>query len=307
MFGDSKDLLGIRFLPVSEISEILELAEHFKRDVISTDCKRTDILNGKSVNVLFYENSTRTRVSFEMAAKIMGATVCNISDSVSSVQKGESLVDTVRTLDCMKTDIIVIRHRMSGAAKLAGDSVTAAVINAGDGMCEHPTQALLDAFTIKEQKGSFTGLKVAITGDVAFSRVARSNIWLLKKMGAEVFVSGPSTLIPTSIEEMGAKIVRNLKDAVSGADVVMCLRIQTERQKDCFFPSIREYSSYFGVSEEIFALADNNAIILHPGPVNRGVELSYNLVDSCRSFISTQVTNGLAVRMAVMQKALVRS
>lgn len=306
MFGNSKDLLGIRFLPVCEINEILEQAEYLKRSVLLSESKRTDVLSGRNVNILFYENSTRTRISFEMAAKIMGASVCCTSASSSSVKKGESLVDTVKTLDSMQTDIIVIRHGMSGSAKLAASAASASVINAGDGMCEHPTQALLDAFTVKEVKGTLSGLKVAIVGDIAFSRVARSNIWLFKKMGSDVFVAGPGTLVPPFIEEMGARRVLSVREAVEGADVVIALRIQTERQKDCLFPSLSEYSSFFGLSEEVFSFADREAILLHPGPVNRGVEISYSLADSRRSCINLQVTNGVAVRMAVMQKALIR-
>lgn len=306
MFGKCKDLLGIRFLPACEITEILEQAEYFKRTVLLTDSKKTNVLSGKNVNILFYENSTRTRTSFEMAAKIMGASVCCTAASSSSVKKGESLVDTVKTLDSMGPDIIIIRHGMSGAVNLAAEAASASVINAGDGMCEHPTQALLDAFTIKEVKGTLSGLKVAIVGDIAFSRVARSNIWLLRKMGAEVFVSGPSTLIPPFIEDMGAVSVRSVREAVTGADVVIALRIQVERQKDCFFPSLHEYASFFGLNDEVFSYADKEAVLLHPGPVNRGVELTSSLADSCRSCINLQITNGVAVRMAVMQKALIR-
>lgn len=294
-----KDLLGLERLTADEIMLILENAVNMKKTVISEN-KKLDNLSGKTVVTLFYENSTRTRTSFELAAKYMGANVANITASGSSVAKGESLIDTAKTLDAMGTDIIVMRHSASGAPNLIAPLLSASVINAGDGMHEHPTQALLDMFTILENKGRIEGLKVAIVGDIYHSRVARSNIYGLKKLGAEISLGGPSTLIPKGIEKMGVKVFRSVQEAMIDADVVMGLRIQLERQKSGLFPSLSEYNRFFGVDNKRMCFAKEDAIVLHPGPVNRGVELSSVLIDSDISRINEQVTNGVAVRMSVM-------
>jgi aspartate carbamoyltransferase catalytic subunit len=268
--------------------------------VLTSKNKKTPHLQGKSIVTLFYENSTRTRLSFELASKYMSASSANISASGSSVAKGETLIDTGKTIDMMGADVIILRHPMSGAPHLLAGNVNASVINAGDGMNEHPTQALLDIFTIVEKKGSLKGLKVAIIGDIYHSRVARSNIWGMLKLGAEVSVAGPSTLLPPGIEKMGVKVYSTIQEALLEADVVMGLRIQLERQKKGLFPSIREYSRFFGLDEKRLKLAKKDAIILHPGPVNRGIELSTEVIDGERSMINEQVTNGVAVRMALL-------
>lgn len=299
MLGDRKDLLGLKDLSAQEITEILDQAEFMKKIILS-DNKKSQHLMGKSVTTLFYENSTRTRLSFELAAKYMSSSAANISASTSSVAKGESLIDTVRTIDMMGTDIIIIRHSMSGAAHLAAKNVKASVINAGDGMNEHPTQALLDMYTVREKKGKLAGLKVAVTGDILHSRVARSNIYGMTKMGAEVSLGGPATLIPAELEKLGVKVFKSIQEAMIDADVVMGLRMQLERQKSGLFPTLREYNRFFGIDEKRMRFAKPDAILLHPGPVNRGVELSSEVVDSETSFINEQVTNGVAVRMAIM-------
>lgn len=295
----SKDLLGLKDLPAEEIQLILDTAEHMKL-VLNSGNKKTAHLQGKSVVTLFYENSTRTRLSFEMASKFMGASSANVSSSGSSVNKGETLLDTVRTIDAMATDIIIMRHPQSGAPHMIAPCLNASVVNAGDGMNEHPTQSLLDMFTIRESKGTLKGLKVAIVGDVYHSRVARSNIWGMQKMGADVYLAGPNTLMPKEIELSGAKICKNVAQACEGADVVMGLRLQLERQKKCLFPSISEYASFFSISEKMLALAKPDAILLHPGPCNHGVELPTAVYDATQSRINEQVTNGVAVRMAVL-------
>ncbi|WP_265443574.1 aspartate carbamoyltransferase catalytic subunit [Acetivibrio straminisolvens] len=295
----SKDLLGLRDLTTEEIQYILNTAKTMKV-ILSSKNKKTPHLQGKSIITLFYENSTRTRLSFELASKYMSASAANISVAASSVAKGETLIDTGKTIDMMGADVIIIRHSMSGAPHLLARNVTASVINAGDGMNEHPTQALLDMFTIIEKKGSLEGLKVAIIGDIYHSRVARSNIWGMTKLGAEVSVAGPSTLIPRELEKTGVKVFTTVQEALIDADVVMGLRIQKERQKSGLFPSIREYSRFFGLDEKRLKLAKEDALILHPGPVNRGVELPSSVVDCDRSLINEQVTNGVAVRMALL-------
>ncbi len=255
---------------------------------------------------LFYENSTRTKMSFTMAGKYTGARVTDLGVATSSVNKGESLVDTGVTLDQMGFDIMVIRHSMTGTANLLARNVNASVINAGDGINEHPTQALLDLFTIYEKKKNFKDLKVAIIGDIAHSRVARSNIFGLKKLGAEVVVCGPATLIDKNIECLGAKVTTDLKEALKDADVVMGLRIQLERQKGGLFPDLREYSQIFGVNKDLMKYAKEDAILLHPGPVNRGVELSTDIIDGEQSLINEQVKNGVAVRMAIIDLLIER-
>lgn len=294
-----QDLLGLKDLSAEQINHILDTAREMKKIVLS-DNKKIPDLQGKTVVNLFYENSTRTRMSFELAAKYMSANAANITASGSSVAKGETLIDTAMNLNAMGTDILVMRHSMSGAPNVIAPLISASVVNAGDGMNEHPTQALLDLLTMQEYKGHIEGLKVAIIGDVYHSRVVRSNIYGLTKLGAEVSVGGPSTLMPTGIEEMGVKAYDNVHEAILDADVVMGLRIQLERQKKGLFPSVREYSRFFGVDEQRLKLAKPDAIVMHPGPVNRGVELSSTVVDGERSVITNQVTSGVAVRMAVM-------
>ncbi len=299
MILKSKDLLGLKDLTTEEIEYILNTAKTMKLIVTSKN-KKAPHLQGKSIITLFYENSTRTRLSFELASKYMSASAANVSASSSSVSKGETLIDTGKTIDMMGTDVVIIRHPMSGAPHLLARSINASVINAGDGMNEHPTQALLDMYTIIEKKGSLKGLKVAIIGDVYHSRVARSNIWGMTKLGAEVCVAGPSTLLPPEIEKTGVKAFNTVQEALIDADVVMGLRIQLERQKKGLFPSIREYSRFFGLDEKRLKLAKEDALIMHPGPVNRGVELSSGVVDGDRSLINEQVQNGVAVRMALL-------
>ncbi len=294
-----QDLLGLKDLSAEEIKNILETAKSMKV-VLKSPSKKTPHLQGKTVVNLFYENSTRTRLSFELAAKYMSANAANISSSGSSVAKGETLIDTAETINAMGTDILVMRHDMSGAPHLIAPLVDASVINAGDGMNEHPTQALLDMFTMLEKKGSIEGLKVAIVGDITHSRVVRSNIYGLKKLGAEVTVGGPATLVPQGIEQMGVKVFTTVHEAIVGADVVMGLRIQLERQKKGLFPSVREYNRFFGIDETRLKFAKPDALLMHPGPVNRGVEFSSSVIDGPQSVINEQVTNGVAVRMAVM-------
>ena len=294
-----QDLLGLKDLSAQQIKNILAHAAEMKKVVLS-DNKKIPNLQGKTVINLFYENSTRTRMSFELAAKYMSANAANISSSASSVAKVETLIDTAENLNAMGTDILVMRHNMSGAPHLLAPIINASVINAGDGMNEHPTQALLDMLTMIEHKGHIEGLKVAIIGDVAHSRVVRSNIHGLTKLGAEVSLGGPVTLMPKDIDKMGVKAFNNVHEAIIDADVVMGLRIQLERQKKGLFPSVREYFRFFGVDESRLKLAKPDAILMHPGPVNRGVELSTSVIDGDKSVITEQVTNGVAVRMAVM-------
>lgn len=294
-----KDLLSLRDVEREEIEMILSTAASM-RQLLDSPTKKTAHLQGKSIVTLFYENSTRTRMSFELASKYMSAAAANISASASSVQKGETLLDTGRTLDRMGTDVIIIRHPMSGAPHLLAQHVNAAVINAGDGINEHPTQALLDMFTIKRHKGHLDGLKVAIVGDVLHSRVARSNVFGLHTMGAEVVLCAPPTLMPAQMEELGVKTYTRVEEAVEGADVVMGLRIQRERQEEGNFPSLREYADFFGINEARLKYAKPDALIMHPGPINRGVEITSDAADSDASVINEQVTSGVAVRMALL-------
>ena len=301
-----KHLLGIADLSVNEITKILDLAVKMKRQFTTNGEKKSDRLTGRAVVNLFYEASTRTRLSFELAGNYLGADVANIAASGSSVSKGESLIDTARTIDVMRPDVIVIRHQNSGAAKLVSENVNASVINAGDGMNEHPTQALLDMFTMIEAKGKLDGLNVAIVGDIAHSRVARSNIYGLTKMGANVSLAAPITLMPQGIEKLAqapgtCKVYTNVDEAIAGADVVMCLRIQQERLKSALFPSLGEYAARFGINDERLKLAKADCILMHPGPANRGVELTSSVADGAKSLIDEQVTNGVAVRMAVLE------
>ncbi len=294
-----KDLVSMNQLSGEDIQRILDAASFMKQIILSGN-KKAPHLQGKSIVTLFYENSTRTRMSFELASKYLGAASANISASASSVAKGETLIDTGRTLDMMGTDIIIIRHPMSGAAALLAENVNASVINAGDGMNEHPTQALLDIFSLREKKGSLEGLKVAIVGDIYHSRVARSNIIGMRKMGARVVLAAPETLMPPRIEELGAEIAASADEAVSGADAVMGLRIQKERQQAGLLPSLREYFKYYGLDGRRIALAKPDAVIMHPGPMNRGVEISSSAADSPASIINEQVRSGVAVRMALL-------
>ncbi|MEG1774118.1 MAG: aspartate carbamoyltransferase catalytic subunit [Oscillospiraceae bacterium] len=296
----TKDLLGLRGVSRGEIEEILDTAATMKR-ILESPTKKTPHLQGKSIITLFYENSTRTRLSFELASKYMSAVAANIAASSSSVQKGETLIDTAMTIDMMGADVIIMRHPMSGAPHLMSRYVRAGVINAGDGTNEHPTQALLDMLTMKQKKGRIDGLKVAIIGDVVHSRVARSNIFGLTTMGAEVVFAGPPTLLPAPGCEMpGVLYSERIEDAVRDADVVMALRIQLERQKKGMFPSVREYSRYFGLDPAMLSLAKPDALVMHPGPMNRGLEISSAVADCDRSAINEQVTNGVAVRMALL-------
>lgn len=294
-----KDLLGLQNLTAEEIGEILDTAVPMKELLL----KKTgsDLLKGKSLVTLFYENSTRTRTSFELAGKVLGATEVNISVAASSVAKGETLIDTGKTLDSMKVDFIVIRHRMAGAPKLLAQNVNASVLNGGDGMHEHPTQALLDMLTIRNYYGRLKGLKVAILGDLKHSRVAMSNLFGLQKMGAEVFMYAPATMVPKEMDRLGAHICKSREGAIEGADAVMGLRIQLERMNGGLFPSLSEYSKFYGVNDSLLKLAKKNAIVLHPGPVNRGVELTPQVIDGDKSYILEQVTNGVAVRMAILK------
>lgn len=295
----SKDLLGLEGVSKQEILNILDTAKQMKK-ILNSGSKKTPHLQGKSVVLVFFENSTRTRVSFDLAAKYLSASTSTISASASSVSKGETLLDTARTIDSMKADIIVMRHPMSGAAHFMAENVEASVVNAGDGMHEHPTQALLDMLTIIEKKGTLQGLKIAIIGDIMHSRVARSNAYGMQTMGADVVLAGPQTMLPIGIESTGVKTTVNVDEAIKDADVVMGLRIQKERQSAGLFPSVREYCKYFGIDEKRIKLAKDDAIIMHPGPVNRGVEMSSFMIDGDMSVIDEQVTNGLAVRMALL-------
>ena len=294
-----KDLLGIADMTAAEISLILDTAEAMK-EVSARPIKKVPALRGKTVINLFYEPSTRTRTSFEVAEKRLSADTLNIAIAQSSVVKGETLIDTALNLEAMNPDIIVCRHGSSGANHLLARTCKAGVVNAGDGMHEHPTQALLDAFTIRERKKRLAGLKVAIVGDLLHSRVFRSNVYLLTKMGADVWACGPSTLTPTGIGNLGIHVTTRVEEAVEGADAVMMLRIQMERMQGGYFPSLREYFQVFGMTPERVALAKPDAIIMHPGPMNRGVEIASEVADGPASVILDQVANGVAVRMAVL-------
>ncbi|MCE5211421.1 MAG: aspartate carbamoyltransferase catalytic subunit [Deltaproteobacteria bacterium] len=297
---ERKDILGIKDLSVDEINLILETAESFL-EISTRKIKKVPTLRGKTVINLFYEASTRTRTSFEIAGKRLSADTINISSSTSSVIKGETLIDTARTLEAMNPDVIVIRHSAAGAPHLLASLVKQSIINAGDGAHEHPTQALLDMMTIKERKGKISGLKVAIIGDIEHSRVARSNIYGLSKMGAHVVVAGPATMMPRNIEQMGVKAFPRVEDAIAGADVVMMLRIQLERQKQNIFPSLREYSQHYCLNRNNIKLAKNDVMVMHPGPINRGVEISPDIADDPSvSVILDQVNKGVAVRMALL-------
>jgi aspartate carbamoyltransferase catalytic subunit len=294
-----RHLLGLEDMSREEIELVLDNTSAFKA-VFTRSVKKVPTLRGKVVVNLFFENSTRTRTSFEIAAKRLSADVINFSSSTSSISKGETLLDTARTIESMASDIIVIRHSSPGAPHLLAGNVSSSIINAGDGCHEHPTQGLLDMFTMREKKGRLEGLRVAIVGDILHSRVARSNLWGLTKMGAQVVFVGPPTLVPTEMKNLGAEICYNLEEGIAGADVVMLLRIQLERLSKNLFPSIREYHLLYGITEERLKAAKKDVIIMHPGPLNRGVEISQEVADGPRSVITEQVTNGVATRMAVL-------
>lgn len=294
-----KDLLSLQELSQEDMELVLSTARSLK-EILSRPIKKVPTLRGKVICTLFYEPSTRTRTSFELAAKYMSADTVSISASTSSVQKGETLADTARNLAMMGIDLVIMRHSVSGSCHFLSQILDIPVINAGDGMHEHPTQGLLDIFTILDYKPGIKGLKVAILGDIAHSRVARSNIFGLTKMGAEVAVSGPSTLLPPEIEALGVKAFCRPEEAIEGADVVYVLRLQLERQSNSLFPSKREYQDFFGLDHDLLSHAKEDAIIMHPGPMNRGVEIATDIADSPRSVILDQVTNGVAVRMAAL-------
>jgi aspartate carbamoyltransferase catalytic subunit len=294
-----KDLLSLAPLSVDEITLILDTADSFK-EVTGREIKKVPALRGRTVVNLFFEPSTRTRTSFELAAKRLSADVINFSPSSSSVVKGETLLDTARNIEAMQADIIVLRHSSAGAAETLARGVKSSVINAGDGWHEHPTQALLDLFTIRQRGMAFKGLRVAIIGDVSHSRVARSNIYALTKLGAEVRVVGPPTMMPLCIEKLGVKVYHNMDEGLRGVNVIMMLRLQLERQGRAQFPTIREYARLYGLTAERVKLADSGAIVMHPGPINRGVEIAPDVADSLSSVILDQVANGVAVRMGIL-------
>ena len=296
---NSKDILGIRELSVDEINLILDTADSFL-EVSTREIKKVPTLRGKTIVNLFYEASTRTRTSFEIAGKRLSADTINISASTSSVVKGETLIDTARNLEAMNPDVIVIRHSAAGAPHMLARMIRPSIINAGDGAHEHPTQSLLDMLTIRSKKGKIAGLKVAIIGDIAHSRVARSNIYGLTKMGAQVAVAGPATMLPRDIEKMAVTVSSRIDTAIGDADIVMVLRIQTEREHQNIFPSLREYASCFSLNAKNIKLAKDNVLVMHPGPINRGVEISPDIADGPYSIILEQVTNGVAVRMALL-------
>jgi aspartate carbamoyltransferase catalytic subunit len=294
-----KDLLTMRDLDRDEIVQTLDAAESMK-EISTREIKKVPTLRGKTVINLFYEPSTRTRTSFEIAGKWLSADVINIAASSSSAVKGETLLDTGRNLQAMRPDVVVIRHAAAGAAQLLAEALPASIVNAGDGAHEHPTQALLDLFTIRERKGRLEGLRVAIVGDIAHSRVARSNIHGMRRMGMRVRVAGPATLLPRFVTDLGVEATCAVDEAIADVDVIMMLRVQRERLAGTAFPSLREYSRLFGLTPERLARARPDVLIMHPGPVNRGVELSAEVADGPYSIILDQVTNGVAVRMAVL-------
>lgn len=294
-----KHLLAIKDLRPEDIALVFETADNFK-DIINRPIKKVPSLRDITIANLFFENSTRTKLSFELAEKRLSADVINFSASGSSVSKGETLVDTVNNILAMKVDMVVIRHPNPGAAVFLSRNVNARIVNAGDGAHEHPTQALLDTFSLHKKFGYLEGLKVAIVGDILHSRVALSNVFALQKMGAEVMVCGPKTLIPTYMHELGVKVSHNVKEALQWCDAANVLRIQLERQNTRFFPSLREYAQYFGIDKKLLNSLDKEIVIMHPGPINRGVELNSDVADSSNSIILDQVENGVAVRMAVL-------
>ncbi len=299
MQTQKRHLLGLDGMSGSQIQEFLDVAKHF-REVLDRPIKRLPTLQGKTVVNLFYEPSTRTRISFELAEKRMSADIVNFSASTSSVKKGETLIDTVKNIEAMKIDMVVVRHSSPGAAHILSRVLDANIINAGDGGHEHPTQALLDMFTISQNFSSLKDLTVAIVGDIAHSRVAMSNIYGLKSMGARVLLCGPATLIPREIDKLGVEVYHNIDEVIPQVDVLNILRIQLERQSSGLFPSLREYHNYFGITRERLRRADRPILIMHPGPMNRGLEIASDVADSEHSVILEQVTNGVALRMAVL-------
>jgi aspartate carbamoyltransferase catalytic subunit len=298
-FFSHRHILGIDHLSADDIDHILTTAESFK-EISARPIKKVPTLRGNTIINLFFEPSTRTRLSFEVAAKRMSADTFSIAASTSSATKGETLIDTARNISAMHPDIIIIRHAFSGAPHMLTRYVNAAVINAGDGTHEHPSQGLLDMLTVREHKGRLEGLKIVIIGDILHSRVAHSDILGFTRMGADVFVYGPATLIPPDLDKLGATVCSSLREAVEDADVLMTLRIQKERQNDPLLPSFREYANCFGVTREVASWARNDALIMHPGPINRGIELMPDVADGPQSVILDQVTNGVAVRMALL-------
>lgn len=299
MSWTKKDLLGLEYLSAEEIELILDTAESFK-EISTREIKKVPALRGKTAVNLFYEPSTRTRVSFEVAAKRLSADVINIATETSSVKKGETLIDTGKNIQALKADIIIMRHNFSGAANMLARALEISVINAGDGWHEHPTQALLDIFTLKEKLGKIKGLNVAIVGDIAHSRVARSNIWGLTKLGASVTLCAPEMLLPVEIEKTGVKITSDIEAALKNADAVNVLRMQFERDEGAAFPEQLDYYKKFGITEERLTKAKKEIVVMHPGPINRGIEMSSEVADGSNSVILEQVTNGIAVRMAVL-------
>ena len=295
----SKHLLGIKDLSIEEIELIFDTAKMFK-EVLSRPIKKVPSLRHLTIANIFFENSTRTKLSFELAEKRLSADIINFSSSLSSIIKGESLLDTINNILVMKVDMIIMRHPSPGAPHFISNKINASIINAGDGTHEHPTQALLDSFSIKEKLGSLKGKKIAIIGDILHSRVAISNIYSLKKLGAEVMLCGPKTLMPKFMNEFGVIIENDIKKALKWCDVANVLRIQLERQKVKYFPSLREYSLYFGINKKLLDRINKDIIIMHPGPINRGIEISSDVADSKNSIILDQVENGVAIRMAVM-------
>jgi aspartate carbamoyltransferase catalytic subunit len=295
----TKDLLSIEELTADEINLVLDTAVSFK-EVSTRSVKKVPALKGRTVVLFFHEPSTRTRTSFELAAKRLSADLLTIQSSSSSLVKGETLIDTVKTLESMTIDAMVIRHGSSGVPQMLAGVMKASVINAGDGSHEHPTQALLDLYTIREHKGKIAGLTVTIVGDITHSRVARSNIYGLLKLGAKVRLCAPPTLLPTGVEKWGVQVFHDLDKALEGTDVVYVLRLQMERQKNNLFPTVREYSMMYGVTTDRLKKAKKDAIVMHPGPMNRGIEISSGVADGAQSVIDDQVTNGVAVRMAVL-------
>jgi aspartate carbamoyltransferase catalytic subunit len=295
----SKDLIGIKELDQTDIEQILETAAGFK-EVLGRDIKKVPALRGKTAVNLFYEPSTRTRTSFELAAKRLSTDVINFSVSTSSVVKGETLRDTALTIQALGADFIIVRHSCSGTAHFLADNLEASVINAGDGTNEHPTKALLDLFTIREKKNVISGLNVAIVGDILHSRVAKSNIYAFRKLGANVRLIGPPTLVPPYLKDLGTEVFSDMRSGLKDADIIMMLRIQMERQGKGFFPTTEEYFRNWGLTPERLSMAKKDAIVMHPGPMNRGVEISSDVADGRKSVILEQVTNGLAVRMAVL-------
>lgn len=298
-----KHIFGIEQLAAEDITHILSTANSFK-EISERPIKKVPTLRGKTIINFFFEPSTRTRLSFEIAAKRMSADTFNISASTSSTTKGETLIDTARNLEAMRPDAIVIRHASSGAPQLLSRHINASIINAGDGTHEHPSQGLLDMMTVMEHKGKIAGLTIAIVGDIAHSRVARSDIIGFSRLGAEVRLAGPEAFIPLGVEHLGAKVCGSVAEAIDGADVVMALRIQHERLNDPLLPSLREYASFYGVNRELLSLAKPDVLIMHPGPINRGIELSPDVADGPGSVILDQVTNGVAVRMALLYLVL---